>query len=1708
MGGGFAAPPITLATNQRPALNNLAKIPSSSTTTAMHEKLLDKEDKTERTNLLGRSKEKPPKDKPPPKQSKFAERLRRSFRRGDHRSLECKRQEPTPEELRAKSRATPPPLLPSSLPADNNNRLPFAFSHLNLPGLGLGVGLGGLGGHINPALLLDSPDECTPPEYAYQHLSSVATTNSSTSLESSCELGELSGGSQTSVYYWASMGGEVSTAAGSAAGAGTGTGGVPIDTQERDRRRLETQTSNRSDQQPINSNTTNVTATTTSSSTAAGNNSSRSCSLTSESSSIRLTRLQNFLFKSSNESSRSCQGHSNEGFTVSSHNSSSGEWEQLGAYLSSSSGVGGGHDFHGGSFPEESTPDETDSTLPVETGSSGGGGAGAGGYYQYTLTSPNNPFLPEITARTYHSTYDEDEATEGGGGGGGGESLAEDLQLDGNMTSVKYNSGARSAQLPTPSYSRAGSQESTHSEGGGPVGPTPSPASSSSSTPGRHRRKLFSLNSPTRLLHHQQQAPQSGHTSASPPSGGSSNEGGSKFNSASLVRSLNPFLPSVTSPKKAPLKQAAVTSPGSVTPDLSTKREEFLRATMKICLVVSPPNSKLQLKSKSLTHLDGLDSGVVACQHGPPGIATTTTTTTTAAGTTHAIHATNVNHGLFATTGTPGSLGRQANVAEKTESAVVCTNPSSTPQPPSQQAFCQPSTHPPSSQSHPAPTIYTQAPQIVRRTPSLMLSLSPTLDASTTTTTMASSACFGTGHSSAGSFHQHQHQHHQHHHHNSQQSQQKLASGVTSGTTSATHAIPSSKHFQFAGESVASSSATLSPYSTTTPNGGGLTSPAGGSTSSSATIKKKSSFMKRKKPLLTRSEVSSSEFFSVSFCLDSSQQQQQHPDEEFIPATKGVTLLNALSHALRRRNISFSQITITDNNPTPSFLDAGPSPVPVSVDEQTDVESLAGHHLCITERGSNRKPLQKAASFGSRQPPPRLLPSVSTEETSESGVAAGKQIKQRWSSIFGIKNPQQSQLCELLNSYGRNGVPQREDGLNFEHPDLVNSLAYLQDMHKSWRDFVESSTMSESEVKIQTAIWELVTTEVYYIHALQTVTDLFLACLEAVQEERLLIDVDQARLFSNVRAVCEANIKFWTMWLYPMVAHSVITHEPLRCAFFQEGFIAFASIFAPYKIYCAEQSTCQFYCKELNQNNPLFTSYLAWCESQKMCNRLRLADIVVRPMQRLTKYSLLLAAIKKHMSDVEEIEAIDVMIHSVENFVGSVNNHLTMRQENERLKGVMVRIESYDVVDTNNEMLDKLIKQHSQMFDLCAPMRGCPAYHVRHLFMEGDHKFKDNLGKSDVHCFLLTDLLLVCKTIAKRGLGALKVIRQPYLTDQLIVQLAANNTLNCVYLNEFQVATTAFTLQCTEAKNWYDALWRAKTIYQRLKRGAGGVGGAGGGGSGSGTVGGDSFRFGGSGTSGGTADSLGVRKSPMNSSIGSHVSSANNSHSGSVEWNDSRNISVDFEKTNSVSSDEGSSIMTGNHGVTLKGKQQLISGLHKAKMGMIGAMGSKSANTLSVQPMNHLGQSLPNLNMHHSHTNNTLLVPGTTTSHSGNMLLSPSHRGISYPPPSPTRVPLRRGMAFSTSTKNPPLRKTRNVTSQNSINWHQIPATPTPPSPRSQHQSPGNVVCMQKSLPLLVPSEGGAGPSPPPLLHKQLSHQAPLPTSNSHHNQSSTETDV
>jgi pleckstrin homology domain-containing family G member 5 len=57
------------------------------------------------------------------------------------------------------------------------------------------------------------------------------------------------------------------------------------------------------------------------------------------------------------------------------------------------------------------------------------------------------------------------------------------------------------------------------------------------------------------------------------------------------------------------------------------------------------------------------------------------------------------------------------------------------------------------------------------------------------------------------------------------------------------------------------------------------------------------------------------------------------------------------------------------------------------------------------------------------------------------------------------------------------------------------------------------------------------------------------------------------------------------------------------------------------------------------------------------------------------------------------------------------------------------------------------------------------------------------------------------------------------MTDRLVVKLKEKeNVLHCVYLNDFNMVTSAFVLQCNEAKNWYDGINKARQIYTKLKQ--------------------------------------------------------------------------------------------------------------------------------------------------------------------------------------------------------------------------------------------------------------------------------------------------
>ncbi|XP_044750669.1 pleckstrin homology domain-containing family G member 5 isoform X2 [Coccinella septempunctata] len=794
-----------------------------------------------------------------------------------------------------------------------------------------------------------------------------------------------------------------------------------------------------------------------------------------------------------------------------------------------------------------------------------------------------------------------------------------------------------------------------------------------------------------------------------------------------------------------------------------------------------------------------------------------------------------------------------------------------------------------------------------------------------------------------------------------------------------------------------------------------------------------------RKHMLSRSQKSSSECFSVNFEVGD---ESTWDNELFYPAQRGITLHDSLAKTCELQNIDLStcdaRLQDKENN-AETFLSFS-----------QDTAALVGRHIRITAKEASNKRLsgsiygnQLRKKSESYKPRTGSFFSSSADEPNHvasstlslhEGDQSKKQIKQMFTSFFAnSKDSKYEGLIEQLDKYSKQGIPKSQ----YYQQGTDEALDALYKLEEDWRDIVEYKDLPEKQQQQQTVLWELIKTEIQYIKMLTVVTDLFLSCLRDLQSKNLLKEIDTEKLFSNITEILDANLIFWKNTLYPLVRDMRRYKRPACIENMLEGFSMLHETFQPYYKYCAEQSRCQHYCRE-NLDSEVFTAYLTWCESQKDCNRLRLMDILVQPMQRLTKYGLLLKAVLKNTEEDVEKENIQAMIKMVDDFVNNVNSSLKHKQDKERLKGIIARIESYDIVDSKDDDIEKLLKKDKALtqFDLNRPMLNCPVERKRHLLLEGDLKLKDSgASKTEVHCFLLTDMLLICKPSTKKGGATMRVVRQPYLVDRLVVSELNKETpsLGLIYKNEFDMAVAAFILQNNDPKKikgWKDGINKAQTLYAQAKQMS--------------YV--DESLDADISIENLESDYNSLQLAPRSplatSSRASRVSSLAHSHSGSVEMNDqssvgsakdpSKPVSIDAERTGSISSDEGVQ--------PLPPDKSPVSQKNSFKNRLF----HKTPNTLSVQPFNSLGQSLPNLtlgspnvgSMSLSLNQNTLSVPSNKNS---GQLLSPTQRGISYPPPSPTRANLRRGLAIS-QNKNPPLIKTRHLSSSASCS-QQIPST-------------------------------------------------------------------
>ncbi|XP_031716479.1 pleckstrin homology domain-containing family G member 7 isoform X2 [Anarrhichthys ocellatus] len=276
--------------------------------------------------------------------------------------------------------------------------------------------------------------------------------------------------------------------------------------------------------------------------------------------------------------------------------------------------------------------------------------------------------------------------------------------------------------------------------------------------------------------------------------------------------------------------------------------------------------------------------------------------------------------------------------------------------------------------------------------------------------------------------------------------------------------------------------------------------------------------------------------------------------------------------------------------------------------------------------------------------------------------------------------------------------------------------------------------------KRQEAIWELFTSEcVYFLDQLMVLKEVFLATLMNLQMRSCLADVDSWRLFANLTELCLVSFGFLNNLLCVIKDTLEITEGggPTLLELLSKAFQE--SLCHCLQKYCLNYSTALLYLDSLKPRED-FGSYVKWCERNEQCRRLQLRDLLVAPLQRLTRYPLLLRNIEKRCQREDEAgglqaitEQVDTSICDLEGKVKWLDNYQKVKQ----LRDAVVWLPVWErdkraVVPENLKHLLKAVTLENLISH-------------RSLLHEGKVVLTENTKLIDVYLFLFDEFLLITK---------------------------------------------------------------------------------------------------------------------------------------------------------------------------------------------------------------------------------------------------------------------------------------------------------------------------------------------------------------------------
>ncbi|KAI9355339.1 Dbl homology domain-containing protein [Zopfochytrium polystomum] len=214
---------------------------------------------------------------------------------------------------------------------------------------------------------------------------------------------------------------------------------------------------------------------------------------------------------------------------------------------------------------------------------------------------------------------------------------------------------------------------------------------------------------------------------------------------------------------------------------------------------------------------------------------------------------------------------------------------------------------------------------------------------------------------------------------------------------------------------------------------------------------------------------------------------------------------------------------------------------------------------------------------------------------------------------------------------------------------------------------LDLSAISAEEVKRQEIVYELMTTEREYIRDLSTIIEFF---LKPIREQGLITAKYVSVLFSNIEQLLPVNQEFLGRLDQRRRERVGIVDEV------GDIFLVVAQYFKMYTIYCGNQPEAMSYLKRERSNKRL-SSFLQFCLLKPVCRGLDLGAFLLKPVQRICKYPLLLRELLKHtLEDHVDRKNLEAAFELTNNIVSIVNERRRFVENQHALLSAMSKLDS------------------------------------------------------------------------------------------------------------------------------------------------------------------------------------------------------------------------------------------------------------------------------------------------------------------------------------------------------------------------------------------------------------------------------------------------